>query len=201
MNEIPGDVLTAPPLAPRRWLRLPMLLLIFLSGGVVGAVSGGFWMRDHMISMMRHPEQVPDRIMPRIRSELALNDDQARKVEVIVRRRHAAMESLRAETYPKQLAEFKAMHTEVAEILTPEQLSKWSALCDSVEQRYLPVRPAGPPPADLLFRRFDANNDGALTEDEVPPGMWRRLRTADKDGDGKVTLREYLDALPKGNSD
>lgn len=199
MNEKTTDGLTAPPLAPRRWLRLFAILLIFLSGGVVGAVSGGLWMRDRMISMIQHPEQVPDRVLPRIRSVLSLSDEQARTVEESVRRRHAAMESLRAETYPKQLAEFKAMQSEVAEVLTPEQRSKWSSLSDSVEQRYLPVQPVGPPPADLIFRRFNANNDGALTEDEVPPGMWRRLRMADKNGDGKVTLQEYLDALPKGN--
>lgn len=93
------------------------------------------------------------------------------------------------------------MHTEVAELLSPEQRGKWSALCDSVERRYLPIRPAGPPPADLIFYRFDANQDGALAEEEVPPGMWLRLRLADDDGDGKVTQAEFLSALPKGNSD
>ena len=202
MTEKPADPVTPPPTTTRhRWPRLLMLLLIFVCGGIVGAVGGSVWMRERMIAMMQHPEQVPDRILPRIRSELALTDDQARRVEEIVRRRHSLMESLRAETYPKQMTEFKAMHKEVADILTPEQQGKWAALCDSVEQRYLPARPVGPPPADLLFYRFDANNDGALTEDEVPPGMWRRLRLADKDGDGKVTREEYLNALPKGNSD
>ncbi len=152
MNEKTNAGLIAPLLAPRRWLRIFSLSLIFLSGSVVGAVSGGFWMRNRMISMIQHPEKVPDRVLPRLRSGLSLSDVQARTVEEIVRRRHAQMESLRAETYPKQLAEFKAMQSEVAEVLTPEQRSKWSALSDSVEQRYLPVRPVGLPPDDVTIR-------------------------------------------------
>ncbi len=195
MTRKPNDHVTPPP-PVRRWPRLVLLLLIFVCGGVVGAVSGSAWMRNHMIAMMRNPEQVPDRIMPQIRSKLALSEDQTKKVDEIVRRRHALMESLRAETYPRQMAEFEAMQAEVAEILTLEQRSNWSALCDSVEQRYLPVRPVGPPPADVLFYRFDANNDGALSEDEVPPGMWQRLSLADNDSDGQVTRLEYLNTLP-----
>lgn len=173
-----------------------MLLHIFVCGGIVGAVSGGYWMRERMIAMIRHPEQVPDRILSRIRTELSLSEDQSLKVEEIVRRRHAAMEAHRAESHPRQLVEFKAMHTEVAALLSPEQRDKWSALCDSVERRYLPIRPAGPPPADIVFDRFDTNQDAALTEEEVPPGMWRRLRMADLNGDGKVTQAEYLNATP-----
>ncbi len=146
MSENPAAPVLPPPPTGRRWPRLVLLLLVFVCGGIVGAVSGGYWMRERMIAMIQHPEQVPDRILPRIRAELTLSEEQARKVEEIVRRRHAAMEAHRAESYPRQLAEFKAMHTEVAELLSPEQRGKWSALCDSVERRYLPVRPAGPPP-------------------------------------------------------
>ncbi|MFM7113836.1 MAG: EF-hand domain-containing protein, partial [Planctomycetota bacterium] len=71
---------------------------------------------------------------------------------------------------------------------------------ETVEQRYLPARPLGPPPADLIFDRFDADSDGALTADEVPAGMWLRLRMADQNGDGKVTREEYLKAQPSANS-
>lgn len=42
----------------------------------------------------------------------------------------------------------------------------------------------------MAFGVFDANEDGALAEQEVPGPMWERLRAADIDGDGLVTLRE-----------
>ena len=194
MTESLVDAVLAPPPARRRWPRLLASLLIFLCGGVVGAVGGSIWMRERMVYMLQHPETVSERALSRIRSVLALTDEQAAKVEEIVRRRHARMESFRAAAYPKQMAEFSAMRAEVDAVLTSEQGPKWSALCDSIAQRYLPARPVGPPPDDLIYDRFDANNDGALSEEETPPGMWRRLRLADMDGDGGVTREEYSNA-------
>jgi len=187
-------------LSAHRWRRVLMLLLIFVCGSVVGAVSGAHWMRERMVAMMQHPEQLPERILSRIRAELALSDDQAQKVDAVIRGRHAAMEALRAESYPRQLSEFKAIQSEIAELLSLEQRRQWATLCETVEQRYLPARPVNPPPAEVIFNRFDVNNDGALTDDEAPPGMWRRLRMADKDGDGRVTREEFLEARSHGAS-
>lgn len=56
-------------------------------------------------------------------------------------------------------------------------------------------RTGGPPSFKMLLERFDADEDGAISEDEVPPGLWRRLREADADGDGKVTAEEFAAAL------
>lgn len=171
-----------------------MLALTFLGGGVVGAVGGAVWTRETMLAAMRTPEALPDRILPRLRADLGLTPDQAARVEEIVRRRHAALEAVRAEAYPRQVAEFQAMRAEVDAVLTPDQRARWAAVGAGVEQRYLPARPPGPPQADALFLRFDADGDGALTEREVPPAVWHRLRAADRDGDGRVTLREYREA-------
>jgi Ca2+-binding EF-hand superfamily protein len=48
---------------------------------------------------------------------------------------------------------------------------------------------------DRLFERFDANADGKLTPDEVPPRLADRLMKADADGDGGVTKDELRAAL------
>lgn len=62
--------------------------------------------------------------------------------------------------------------------------------------------------ADQLLSRFDADQDGSLTEDEVSTGIWRKLSAADSDEDGAVSLdeletwateRNAEDAMP-GNS-
>ena len=53
--------------------------------------------------------------------------------------------------------------------------------------------PGGPPPdrpVAGMFERWDADNDGKLTQDEVPEGVWNRLSRADADGDGAVTPEE-----------
>lgn len=52
----------------------------------------------------------------------------------------------------------------------------------------------GPRPFGL-FAIFDADEDGALTEDEVPERVWTRLSAADLDGDGAVTRMEVMQHL------
>lgn len=49
---------------------------------------------------------------------------------------------------------------------------------------------------DSLFREFDANEDGAITEDEVPGFAWDYLidRAVDGDGNGSITRAE-IDAV------
>ncbi|MBX7104736.1 MAG: hypothetical protein K1X57_11690 [Gemmataceae bacterium] len=49
----------------------------------------------------------------------------------------------------------------------------------------------GRPSFDRLLDAFDANDDGALEEDEVPPRVWARLAQADANGDGYVTRKEF----------
>ena len=48
-----------------------------------------------------------------------------------------------------------------------------------------------PSPGDRNFSAWDANRDGVLTRDEVPPGPRRLFDRIDSDGDGRVTLEEH----------
>ncbi len=52
----------------------------------------------------------------------------------------------------------------------------------------------GPRPFGL-FAIFDADEDGALTEEEVPARVWMRLSAADLDDDGAVTHDEIMQYL------
>jgi hypothetical protein len=51
-----------------------------------------------------------------------------------------------------------------------------------------------PPSIDDLFSHADANDDGVLTEDELPEQRWYRLSSADADGDGSITPTELAGA-------
>lgn len=47
------------------------------------------------------------------------------------------------------------------------------------------------PSFDKLIDAFDANDDGMLEEDEVPPRVWARLSQADANDNGYVTRKEF----------
>lgn len=197
MNPNPAVDVITPSGGQRSWSRIITLSIIFISGGIVGFAVGGYWMRDRMNFMIRHPQQVMEKLFPQLQSELGLIDEQARKVEEIMRQRYASMESVRAEFVPKQMAEFEVLNNEVAQILNPEQKSKWSKIVRGAEKRHMPVSPENMPAPDMIFNRLDANKDGALTEKEVPPLAWQKIQIADKDKDGKVTLSEYQSTFSK----
>jgi len=59
-------------------------------------------------------------------------------------------------------------------------------------------RPERPGP-EAFFKRLDANHDGQVTVDEVPEKAPERLKAmlkrADKDGDKKVSLAEFAEAI------
>jgi Ca2+-binding EF-hand superfamily protein len=59
-------------------------------------------------------------------------------------------------------------------------------------------KPDGPNP-EALFKQLDKNNDGQLTEDEIPDEqqrLFKRLvRNADKDSDGKLSQAEFAEGL------
>lgn len=50
-----------------------------------------------------------------------------------------------------------------------------------------------PTSADRNFSSWDANSDGVLTREEVPPGPRRLFDRIDRNGDGQVTLEEHRD--------
>jgi len=101
------------------------------------------------------------------------------------------MESLRAEVYPLQVAEFDKLDKEIEAELDETQRSRWASLVKKLRSDYLPTAPIVPPTTDFLFRNFDRNNDGILEATELPPPMWMRVRNADEDADGTVSRSEF----------
>jgi Ca2+-binding EF-hand superfamily protein len=48
-----------------------------------------------------------------------------------------------------------------------------------------------------LFAKLDANKDGKLEKSEVPAKLWARLSKADANNDGAVTMEELKAAAKK----
>jgi Ca2+-binding EF-hand superfamily protein len=69
---------------------------------------------------------------------------------------------------------------------------------DPGQQGGNPAPPAAPPNPDLIkqladasFKNLDANGDGKLNEEEMPPRLKFQLKRWDKDGDGLIDINEY----------
>ncbi len=60
---------------------------------------------------------------------------------------------------------------------------------------HAPKREDRPAP-EAMFRKFDADGNGALTEAEVPAEVWGKVKGADADANGQVSLDEFKAAAP-----
>ena len=101
-----------------------MILGIFVSGGIVGGAISRILEREQMLSALRDPSDVPDRIIPSISRTVGLSTLQQADVDAIVCHHPTAMEVLRAETFPRETAEFHAICPKVDGLLTADQRSK-----------------------------------------------------------------------------
>jgi len=150
MNQ-DNAVLPAPPLPasvsvrPRRriWLATALGAVILICGIVIGSGGTVLWIRHKMDQFRRGPDRMPVELAERVRSQLNLTDEQAKRVEEILRKRHEALMKLLRETFK---AELEGMRAEVATVLTPEQVKKWNDDYESILRiPSFPPPPGGPP--------------------------------------------------------
>jgi len=107
-----------PPWPPKRWQRIVLCAGLFVCGGLVGSCLTAGTMHRFMIRGLRNPDEVPTRMLSRMRRDLDLSDEQAEKVLAILGAKHETM----ARTFRETLA---SGHKEVRELLNEEQAARW----------------------------------------------------------------------------
>jgi hypothetical protein len=128
---------SAPP-RRGRWVLAFVLLLVFVSGGIVGGGGTDYMHRNGWSRLMRFPGEVPDRLVPMLRGKLDLNDEQTGKVDHIVRERHREIEKLRAEVQPRIDHQIDEMQSEIDAVLEPGQRDRWHEWVQSLRRRWGP---------------------------------------------------------------
>ncbi|MCP4594024.1 MAG: hypothetical protein GY842_25100 [bacterium] len=127
----------------RRLLHGLLALVIFVAGAITGgAVTVGF-LKHHVHQILTHPDEAAEHVASRLRSRLDLTDLQFEQVRSILLRRHAELEDIRREVFPRVRSELDAAHGEIAAVLNEQQREQWADHYDYVIRTWFP-----PPPAE-----------------------------------------------------
>lgn len=127
----------------RRWLVVLIAVLIFVSGLIVGAGGATFAIIRHAQQRMRHPEYMPERTVNFLRWKLGLTDEQAAKIEQILREGQAGFQSIRRDFEPRVDAELERARVRISAVLTPEQQKKWEEIYSWACRRWMPGHDGG----------------------------------------------------------
>lgn len=116
------------------------VLLVFLSGVVVGAVGHRYYVRDQLVPRTRpSPEEFRRRYMEDMRSRLKLSEEQVKQIDAIL-----------DETRDRYRSQMRAMQEEqfarVRAALNPEQQSEYEKMRQEREERRKRERKPAPGP-------------------------------------------------------
>jgi Spy/CpxP family protein refolding chaperone len=179
-NEIvnesrPGPV--SPPPKRMRWLTVLLMLVLFVSGVVLGSGATALLLVRRVRQAVQHPEERPGRNLKWIASRLDLTRDQREQVREIIQRHGDAMQRIREGVMPEVREEMGSMEEEIAAVLTPEQTRRWREMSLRAQRDWMPPmegwrggegprqgqgqgqggrrRQGLPPPEDRPRRRFN----------------------------------------------
>lgn len=124
-------------LPPRRWLTLAMMATVFISGAVIGSGSTMIVINRRVEEASnRHWNAACERMLPTLRSELDLSDDQYAEVEQIIRRHFAKLNEIRDEVIrPAIREEFAQMENQVSAVLDDQQNDRWKTWLEERRKR------------------------------------------------------------------
>ena len=143
-----GDISTSadpavPPASPRPRRRTAILIgaFIFICGMLAGAATTFITLDRMMSQRFKHPEKMVEKMVDDLSVKLDLTAEQKTQVTAIMQQNRDNMDKLfREEIRPKVDAEFNALKTNVAAVLTPEQAAKWNDDFEQMRRRFGPQR-------------------------------------------------------------
>ena len=125
-----------------RWRHVIAAVLIFLGGGVCGAVVAGVAITHAIRHVVEHPEAAARHVTSRLASFLDLNTAQTEQVRAIIAKRHAALGDIRRDIQPRLEIELTILEQEIAEVLDERQKVKWHDHAAKFRAQWLPPLPA-----------------------------------------------------------
>ena len=127
------------------WSALLLPVLFLTCGAVIGSTLTYWAMQEPDRFGPPAPGEMPAKITLKLRDDLNLDDDQAKRVEGVFLRSEEEMERIRLKTAPEMDAQFSRVEAEIAALLRPEQLEPWHLKCEEMRQRLQSRRPPNAP--------------------------------------------------------
>ena|SRR5215470_5948035 len=106
-----------------QWKLIAGFILVFVAGGITGALLGGLYARHYFFAFHR-PELIGGRMKERLRAELNLTPEQVAKISPIIDKTAAQLRDIRRETAGRVHETIADAHKQMATILTDEQRQK-----------------------------------------------------------------------------
>lgn len=129
-------------LAPRRqrsWLKtLSLSLVLLVSGGVIGAGFTLIVVLHRVQVMIKNPELFATQATKRLTSALDLSEEQARRVNAILREHQDDIRDIRREVRPQIDRQLDLLREDIARELTPEQAKRWRAFIAKKRRVWMP---------------------------------------------------------------
>jgi len=215
-----ADHSTLPPVRGNSqiWIVAALMAVILASGAAIGAGGVLLWAGKRRPRPPKPVDRAAIAIAEKVARTCHLDERQTEQVRQAVGERLAAIAKIRQEMAEEVLAEHELLKEQLREVLTEEQFEKWLQRMEEARERTWLFgrgrhgdrrgqtdrdgrgrqkrprrRPRG---AQGMLRRFDADGDGMLTRQEIPPWLWPRLSEADTDGDGTIDRDEMRDLPP-----
>lgn len=110
-----------------KWIAAIVVAAAFVSG-ILAGIAGSHLFMLHGRGREHIPRRAAHFLTERLDHRLDLTDDQEKKVEAIIARRHARMEAIWSSAHPRIQAEIAATNEEISSILTPEQRVKFEEI-------------------------------------------------------------------------
>src|SRR6266508_1899113 len=114
-----------------QWKLIAGFILVFIAGGISGALLGGSYAR-HLFFEFHRPEQIGARMKERLRTELNLTPEQVAKISPIIDKTAAQLRDIRRETGRRVHETIAEAHRQMAANLTDEQRQK----LQQIEERH-----------------------------------------------------------------
>ncbi|MDD5090163.1 MAG: hypothetical protein PHQ23_04525 [Candidatus Wallbacteria bacterium] len=103
-----------------------MLVFVFTSGLLIGSGITLKYLWRGFMHRMTNPEKHPDFMKNRLRDELGLTSEQVNRLDEIMRNHADKIRELHESVRPRIEAEMELSHSELTELLTPEQQEKFN---------------------------------------------------------------------------